>query len=195
MRQKILKMKDRTQKTITRLFWFVLIAPIVLVLALLAAVWAFAEIPSVEELENPDNKLATQVIAEEGEILTTYHIENRTFVGYEDLPRTLVQATVATEDIRFYKHSGVDFESLARVLFKTLISRNSSQGGGSTITQQLAKTMYPRGENIGKLQNLTIYMYLRIWNPRQEISKTESVQISVKENFRILVQSMGLRSE
>ena len=161
MRQKILGMKDRTQKTITRLFWFVLIAPIVLVLALLAAVWAFAEIPSVEELENPDNKLATQVIAEEGEILTTYHIENRTFVGYEDLPRTLVQATVATEDIRFYKHSGVDFESLARVLFKTLISRNSSQGGGSTITQQLAKTMYPRGENIGKLQ--MVWIKLREW--------------------------------
>ena len=89
-------MTDSAKKTISKWFWILLVTPVVLLALLLGAVWAFADIPSIEELENPDSKLATQVIAEEGEILTTYHIENRTFVGYEELPQSLVQAAVAT---------------------------------------------------------------------------------------------------
>ena len=119
-------MTDSTKKKITRWFWILLIAPVLLVVLLLCLVWAFADIPSIEELENPDSKLATQVIAEEGEILTTYHIENRTFVTYEELAPSLVQAAVATEDKRFYDHSGVDIQSLGRVLFRTLLSRDST---------------------------------------------------------------------
>ena len=88
-------MTENTRKKIVRWFWILFAAPFVLVAALLLLVWAFAKIPTIEELENPDSKLATQVIAEEGEILTTYHIENRTFVGYDELPLHLVHATVA----------------------------------------------------------------------------------------------------
>ena len=138
------------RKKIIKWFWILLSMPFALLLILLLLVAAFAKIPSFEELEHPDNKLATQLIAENGEVLTTFHIENRTYVSYDELPEHLVQAAVATEDARFYKHSGIDFQSLARVLFKTLLMRDSSQGGGSTITQQLAKTLYPRGEG-GKL--------------------------------------------
>ena len=144
-------MQEALKKKIVKWMWILLVSPVVALIVLLLLVWAFADIPSLEQLENPDTKLATQVIAEEGEILTTYHIENRTFVSYEELAPSLVQAAVATEDKRFYKHSGVDLESLGRVLFKTLLSRDSSQGGGSTITQQLAKTLYPRQEGVGKL--------------------------------------------
>ena len=154
-------MTENTRKKIVRWFWILLLTPIALVLILLGVVWAFAEIPTIEELENPESKLATQVIAEEGEILTTYHIENRTFVGYDELPLHLVQATVATEDARFYSHSGIDIPSLFRVLFKTLLSRDTSQGGGSTITQQLAKTLYPRKEHASKLD--MIWIKLREW--------------------------------
>ena len=154
-------MTDSAKKTISKWFWILLVTPVVLLALLLGAVWAFADIPSIEELENPDSKLATQVIAEEGEILTTYHIENRTFVGYEELPQSLVQAAVATEDKRFYDHSGVDLQSLGRVLFRTLLSRDSSQGGGSTITQQLAKTLYPRGAHHGKLG--MVWIKLKEW--------------------------------
>ena len=154
-------MTENTRKKIVRWFWILLVAPIVLILVLLMVVWAFAEIPTIEELEHPDSKLATQVIAEEGEILTTYHIENRTFVSYDELPLHLVQATVATEDSRFYQHSGIDIPSLFRVLFKTLLSRDSSQGGGSTITQQLAKTLYPRKEHVSKLE--LVWTKLREW--------------------------------
>ena len=154
-------MTENTKKKIVRWFWILLLAPIALMLLLLVIVWAFAKIPTIEELENPDSKLATQVIAEEGEILTTYHIENRTFVSYDELPLHLVQATVATEDARFYGHSGIDIPSLFRVLFKTLLSRDTSQGGGSTITQQLAKTLYPRKEHASKLD--MIWIKLREW--------------------------------
>ena len=154
-------MTDSTRKKIVKWFWIILVTPFVLLFILLATVWAFADIPSIEELENPDAKLATQVIAEEGEILTTYHIENRTFVPYDELAPSLVQAAVATEDKRFYKHSGVDIWSLGRVLFKTLLTRDSSQGGGSTITQQLAKTLYPRGERVGKVK--MVWIKLKEW--------------------------------
>ena len=154
-------MTDEKKKKIIKWYWILLTAPFLALFILLCIVWAFADIPSIEQLENPDTKLATQVIAQEGEILTTYHIENRTFVAYEDLAPSLVQATVATEDKRIYKHSGVDIPSLARVMFKTLLGRDSSQGGGSTITQQLAKTLYPRGERVGKLK--MVWIKLKEW--------------------------------
>ncbi len=132
------------KKKIIKWFWIIVLAPFVIIGVMLALVAAFARIPSFEELENPDNKLATQVIAEGGEVLATFHIENRTYVSYEELSPYLVHAAVATEDARFYKHSGIDIIGLARVAFKTILMNDSSQGGGSTITQQLAKTLYPR---------------------------------------------------
>ena len=155
-------MTDATKKKIIRWFWILFAVPVLLVLSLIGLVWAFADIPSFEELENPDSKLATQVIAEDGEILTTFHIENRSYVSYEELSPNLVNAAVATEDSRFYKHSGIDFESLARVLVKTVLGGSSSQGGGSTITQQLAKTLYPR-EDMGGSKFKMVWTKLKEW--------------------------------
>ena len=77
-------MKDTTKKKIVKWFWILFGAGVASVVLLLAAVWAFADIPSFEELENPDSKLATQVISSDGEVLTTYHIENRSFVSYDE---------------------------------------------------------------------------------------------------------------
>ena len=134
------------KKKCVKWFWIIVLTPPSLFVLTILLIWAFADIPSFEELENPDSKLATQVIAEDGEVLTTFHIENRSYVGYDDLSPYLVQAAVATEDVRFYDHCGIDFISLARVIFKTLLLNDSSQGGGSTITQQLAKTLYPRAD-------------------------------------------------
>ena len=139
-------MTESTRKKITKWFWILITFPVLLLIVMIFLVWAFADIPSFKDLENPDNKLATQVIAEDGEILTTFHIENRTYVSYDEISPNLVHAAVATEDVRFYKHSGIDFKGLGRVLVKTIVLRNSSQGGGSTITQQLAKTLYPRAD-------------------------------------------------
>ena len=149
-------MTDAVKKKIIKWFWILFTLPIVMVGGLIALVWAFADIPSFEELENPASKLATQVIAEDGEILTTFHIENRSFVTFDELSQNLVNAAIATEDVRFHNHSGIDFKSLGRVAVKTLLGGDSSQGGGSTITQQLAKTLYPREDVSSRIPGVSI---------------------------------------
>ena len=116
--------------------------------------------PSFEELENPKSNLATEVISADGEVLGYIGIENRSNVDFDEISPNLVNALVATEDVRFYKHAGIDARSLARVLFKTLIGRHSSSGGGSTITQQLAKNLFPR-QRKGKLG--VIYSKFKEW--------------------------------
>lgn len=105
--------------------------------------------PSFEELENPRSNLASEVWSADGEVLGYIGIENRSSLTYSQITdggknMNLVNALVATEDVRFYDHAGIDARSLARVFFKTLVGRHSSSGGGSTITQQLAKNLFPR---------------------------------------------------
>ena len=161
-------MTDQTRKKIIRWFWILFTTPILMVAALIGAVWAFADIPSFEELESPDSNLATQVIGDDGKtILSTFHIENRSYVTFDELSSNLVEAAVATEDVRFYRHSGIDFKSLGRVIFKTLLGGDSSQGGGSTITQQLAKTLYPRADVSSKIPGFSkvkmVWIKLKEW--------------------------------
>lgn len=127
-------------------FWGIILVPACLValMFLLTAVGAFGKLPSFGELENPKSNLATEIYDENGALVGTFFVENRSYVDYEDLSPALVAALVATEDARFYSHSGIDFISLARVGIKTIALGRRDQGGGSTITQQLAKTLYPR---------------------------------------------------
>ncbi len=133
-----------------KIFWILLAAPFVLLLILLGmtALGAFGKLPTFEELENPRSNLATEILSEDGKMLGTFYVENRTFVDYTDLTPDIVEALVATEDVRFYGHSGIDFISLARVAFRT-VGLGQSQGGGSTITQQLAKNLFNRKGWIG----------------------------------------------
>lgn len=100
--------------------------------------------PNLQQLENPVNKFASQVISADGKQLGTwsYSRANRVFVPYEELSPYLVQALVATEDERFYEHSGIDFRALFRAVIKRGLLQQKSAGGGSTITQQLAKQLY-----------------------------------------------------
>ncbi|MCM1109220.1 MAG: transglycosylase domain-containing protein [Clostridium sp.] len=100
--------------------------------------------PNLSQLENPVNKFASQVISSDGKLLGTwsYSRANRIFVGYDELSPWLVKALVATEDVRFYDHSGIDFKALGRAVVKRGLMGNANAGGGSTITQQLAKQLY-----------------------------------------------------
>ena len=100
--------------------------------------------PPIEELQNPINRYATQVISADGKVMGTwnYNRENRIMVDYTQLSPSLVQALVATEDVRFYDHSGIDFYALGRAIVKRGVLGQKSAGGGSTITQQLAKQLY-----------------------------------------------------
>lgn len=143
-------MKDNTRKKLIKWVWILAFTPFLALFLFIFFVGIFAEIPSFEELENPKSKLATELISEDGEVINTYHIENRSYVKFQDLSPNLVNAAVATEDIRFYDHSGIDFRGLARVVVKTLVMGDASSGGGSTITQQLAKTLFPRDTTSAK---------------------------------------------
>ncbi len=108
--------------------------------------------PSFEELENPRNILASEIYSEDGKVLDRYFIrENRTFVSYKNLPPELIDALIATEDVRFYTHSGIDLRGLARVV-KGIVTNNTSSGGGSTLSQQLAKMLFPRDRNTSKIE-------------------------------------------
>ncbi len=110
----------------------------------------FGDMPTFEELENPTTNLATEIISADGKILGTYYIENRSNVSYSELSPYLVQALLAIEDIRFYEHSGIDQRALLRVALGLVTG--DDKGGGSTLTQQLAKNLFPRGENLSTPQ-------------------------------------------
>ncbi|MBO5678561.1 MAG: transglycosylase domain-containing protein [Bacteroidaceae bacterium] len=123
-----------------------------LTVGLLAAFFIFYSItkgwigfvPPVEELENPNYKFATQIISADGKMLSTYSYsrENRVWTDYKDLSPALINALISTEDVRFTEHSGIDLRALMRAIVKTGLLRQSGAGGGSTLTQQLAKQLY-----------------------------------------------------
>ena len=134
------------RKVFVRFLWFLLITGI---LATGGAFYAIHEgwigyMPPIEDLQNPINRFATQVYSADGKVMGTWNFnrENRISIDYTKLSPALVQALVATEDVRFYDHSGIDFYALGRALVKRGLMGQKSAGGGSTITQQLAKQLY-----------------------------------------------------
>ncbi len=130
---------QRDVKYYSKLFWKLFLGTIgFIVLFFLFASWGlFGSMPSFEDLENPDSNLATEIISSDGVILGKYFKENRSQLKYSDLPKNLVEALVATEDARFYEHSGIDGRGTLRA-----ISSLGTSGGASTLTQQLAKQLF-----------------------------------------------------
>lgn len=130
-------------------FWALFFSPVVLVFLLFFTIsiglWGF--MPSFEELENPKSNLASEIYSADGVLLGAFYIHNRSNVGYEEISPNMVEALLATEDIRFRYHSGVDIRSVFRVLFRNIIGGRRSAGGGSTLSQQLAKNLFPRQDN------------------------------------------------
>lgn len=142
--------KKNIKRRYVVLLWLAFILPIigVVILFSLIANGKLGYMPSWEELENPKNNLATQIISSDAVVLGTFFKENRTLAEYEDLSPYLVEALVATEDERFYEHSGIDSRALLRAIVNM-----GSKGGGSTITQQLAKQLFhePAKSNVDRI--------------------------------------------
>ncbi|MFA5326713.1 MAG: transglycosylase domain-containing protein [Prolixibacteraceae bacterium] len=101
-------------------------------------------VPSTEELQKIKNPEATEVYANDGRLLGRYYIENRSNVGFDQISPNVINALIATEDSRFYHHRGIDEIALMRVFFKSVLLQDHSSGGGSTLSQQIAKNLYPR---------------------------------------------------
>jgi penicillin-binding protein 1A len=104
----------------------------------------FGHIPTVNQLEKLNMENASSLYSADGQLLGRYYKRNRTSTTFDQLPKHLVQALVATEDSRFYSHGGVDWMAFGRVFFKTVIGGDESSGGGSTLSQQVAKNLFPR---------------------------------------------------
>lgn len=136
----------------------------------------FTAIPSFRELENPKSALASEVLGNNGEVLGRYFIENRVPVRYDELSPHLVNALISIEDERFRDHSGVDAIAVARVIVRTILLRDQSAGGGSTITQQLAKNLYSdrNFSGMSKVEKLFAlgYQKLREWITAIKIEKS-----------------------
>ncbi len=179
-------------KKYTKWIWRVFLGGIgfVILMFLLASLGAFGPLPSFEELENPINNLATEVISSDGKTIGKYAVENRTPIGYKDLPQNLVDALVATEDVRFYDHSGIDFKGTARAAAKL-----GKDGGASTITQQLAKLLF----TVDPSQNIIerIIQKMKEWviaiKLERQYTKQEIIAMYLnKQGF--LFQAVGIRS-
>ncbi|HNS17123.1 MAG TPA: transglycosylase domain-containing protein [Bacteroidales bacterium] len=144
------KQATNNYRTYIRNFWLIYASIILLIflIFLIISLGGFGFMPSFGELENPKSNLASEIISADQQILGTYYIENRSNVAYREISPHLINALIATEDIRFSRHSGIDFKANFRVAFGILTRQD--RGGGSTITQQLAKNLFPRKSNINK---------------------------------------------
>jgi penicillin-binding protein 1A len=135
--------KNSNKKKVV-IFWIIGILPLILLGLFFYGIASgfFGFMPTFEELENPKSNLASEIYSSDGKLLGKFYYQNRSFTTYEQLSPNLVKALIATEDYRFNEHSGIDLKSLFRVVYG--IVTGNHKGGGSTITQQLAKNLFPR---------------------------------------------------
>ena len=150
--------KKKTNKTENKGGWikylwmvFALGVSSIVLLFVLIANGVIGYLPEIEELQNPKNKFASEVYTADGEIIGRYYYgkDNRVAVSYDQISPNVINALISTEDVRFYEHSGIDFRALFRSIIKRGVLGQKGAGGGSTITQQLAKLLYsPTAENI-----------------------------------------------
>ena len=177
-------------------FWALYLVGFLLVFALFffVAKGKLGEMPTFRELENPQSLLASDVISRDHVVLGRYFKENRSYVAYENLPPQLIEALVATEDVRYYEHSGIDLRGLIRVV-KGLLTADSSSGGGSTISQQLAKMLFPRQEFENKLQ--LVFRKFKEWVIAVKLEKSytkEEIITMYLNKYDFLNLAVGIKS-
>jgi penicillin-binding protein 1A len=178
-------------------FWGIFLGGILFTILLftLIANGVLGFMPTLEELENIETSLASEVITVDNQVMRKFfYKENRTYVPYEEISPLVVKALIATEDERFYKHSGIDLQGLIRV-FKGVVTSNESSGGGSTISQQLAKMLFPR-EDLGNKFQLAIRKF-REWiiavKLERNFTKEEIISMYLNK-FDFLNLAVGIKS-
>ena len=176
--------KDNNFTKYIKSFWIIIFSPVALALLIFISIslglWGF--MPSFEELENPRSNLASEIYSSDSVLLGTFYIHNRSNVNFDELSPDLVKALLATEDIRFHNHSGVDIRSIMRVLFRNIIGGRRSAGGGSTLSQQLAKNLFPREHNISTARIIIIKLKEWVTAARLERNYTKNEIIAMYLN-------------
>ncbi|EAQ43134.2 transglycosylase domain-containing protein [Polaribacter sp. MED152] len=172
-------------------FWALILGGVLILAGLFftASVGGFGALPTFEELENPQTNIATEVISSDGVTIGKYATENRTPVHFNELPQNLVNALVATEDERFYEHSGIDFRGTARAVLKP------GSGGASTISQQLAKMLFTgrASSNIFKRVLQKMKEWVVATKLEKQYTKQEIIAMYLNK-YDFLNQAVGIRS-
>jgi penicillin-binding protein 1A len=185
--------KQQTQfKKYIKWFWGIFLGgfAFVFLLFIIAALGGFGSLPSFQDLENPQSNLATEVISADGVTIGKYAKENRTPIKFKEIPQNLVHALIATEDERFYEHSGIDFRGTARAVVKL-----GSGGGASTITQQLAKNLFTKNASSNKVKR--VLQKLKEWVVAIKLERqyTKEEIISMYLNTQdFIFNAVGIRS-
>ena len=185
--------KQQTQfKKYIKWFWGIFLGgfAFVFLLFIIAALGGFGSLPSFQDLENPQSNLATEVISADGVTIGKYAKENRTPIKFKEIPQNLVHALIATEDERFYEHSGIDFRGTARAVVKL-----GSGGGASTITQQLAKNLFTKNASSNKIKR--VLQKLKEWVVAIKLERqyTKEEIISMYLNTQdFIFNAVGIRS-
>ena len=192
------KDKKLVSKKIVKLMWLVFGAGVlgVVLIFTLISTGAIGYIPDIKELENPIDKYASQVYSSDGEMMGTYSLakNNRIYSTYQELPDHLVKALVATEDARYYDHSGIDMKGLTTAVYRTVTAGRTS--GASTITQQLAKLLYTK-ERDNKSKVGAVFQKMNEWviAARLERYYTKDEIINLYLNmYDFNYQAVGIRS-
>lgn len=180
------------KRNATALIWIGITGPFWILMLFLGCILMFSDLPEVEDLLNPETNQASLVYSMDGNELAKYYNENRVSVSFAQLDTNLVNALIATEDVRFFNHSGIDFQALFRSVFGVITG--SQKGGGSTITQQLAKMMFPR-ESLSK--PALVFRKFKEWIIAVKLegiySKQEIIALYLNK-FDFLNQAVGIRS-
>ncbi len=174
--------------------WILLISPAIFIVLLvfLVGIGVFGSLPKVEELLNPKNNLASIVYSGDMKILGKYYSENRVNVDFEKIDKDVINALICSEDIRFYEHNGVDFKALLRSFFGVFTGGN--KGGGSTISQQLAKMMFPR-DRLNKIE--LVIRKLKEWIIATKLEKyytKDEILALYLNKFDFLNLAVGIKS-
>lgn len=186
------KTKKKSNKKWLILFWLILLFP-PLLLAFMILLASYSDLPTFEQLENPKLSQATEVYSSDHELLGKYYSVNRNNVDYDAINPMLIKALVSTEDERFYRHSGIDFRSIPRVVYG-VATGNSSAGGGSTITQQLAKLLFHE-RSTNKIER--VFQKFQEWviSVRLERQYTKNEIITMYLNqFDFIHNAVGIKS-
>jgi penicillin-binding protein 1A len=183
-------------KKYLRIFWIVYgtgVVAISLMFFMIAQGW-LGFMPTFEDLENPESLLASEVVSSDGVVLGKYFKENRSYVNYNEISPVLLNALVATEDVRFFNHSGIDARGLVRVV-KGILTADTNSGGGSTISQQLAKMLFPRDNLENKLQ--LIFRKFKEWVIAVKLEKSytkEEILTMYLNKYDFLNLAVGIKS-
>ena len=179
------------------IFWSIVLVGIagIAVFFWLISIGKLGFMPTFEELENPNNRFASEVYFADGPVMNKYfEKENRKYTEFQEIPTHVIDALIATEDVRFYEHSGVDVRGLFRVI-KGLLTGDTSAGGGSTISQQLAKMLFPRESDLNPFE--LILRKFREWVIAVRLEKSytkEEIMTMYLNKYDFLNLAVGISS-